>query len=80
MLSKAHVVLVGHIFVGLNIDEYIIVFIVCVGVRFPCDFLGADGAHAASDGAGPVNRNTALDMWRNFGRYGYQLVEKPGWV
>ena len=40
----------GDIFCGgLNIDGYVIDFIFCVGVRFPCDFLGALGAND-SDG------------------------------
>ena len=43
-------------------------------------FLGAVGAHGANDSAGLVIQNTAMDIWRNFGRYVYQLVEKPGWV
>ena len=42
-----------------------------------CDFLGA---HGANDSAVPVIQNTAMDIWRNFGRFVYQLVEKPGWV
>ena len=71
----------GHIFcVVFNIDEYVIVSIFCVGVGFPRVFLGAVGAHGASDSAGSVIQNTAIHMWRNFERFDYQLVEKPGWV
>ena len=55
-------------------------FIFCVGVRFSRDFLGAVGAHGANDSAGLVIQNTTMDIWRNFGRCVYQLVEKPGWV
>ena len=50
MLSEVRVVIDGDIFYGgLNIDGYVIDFIFCVGVRFPCDFLGALGAND-SDG------------------------------
>ena len=71
----------GHIFcVVFNMDEYVIVSIFCVGVGFPRVFLGAVGAHGASDSAGSVIQNTVIHMWRNFERFDYQLVEKPGWV
>lgn len=81
VLSEVHVVIDGDIFCGgLNIDGYVIDFIFCVGVQFPCVFLCAVGAHGANDSAGPVIQNTAMDVWGNFGRYVYQLVEKPGWV
>jgi hypothetical protein len=63
MLSEVHVVTDGDIFCGdLNIDGYVIDFIFCIGVRFPCDFLGAVGAHGANDSAGPVIQNTAMDL------------------
>jgi hypothetical protein len=78
MLSKVHVVIDGDIFCGdLNIDGYVIDFIFCIGVRFPRDFLGVVGAN---DSAGPVIQNTAMDIWRNFERFVYQFIEKPGWV
>ena len=71
----------GHIFcVVFNMDEYVIVSIFYVGVGFPRVFLGAVGAHGASDSAGSVIQNTVIHMWRNFERFDYQLVEKPGWV
>ena len=79
VLSEVRVVIDGDIFYGgLNIDGYVIDFIFCVGVRFPCDFLGVVGAHGTNDSARPVIQNTAMDIWRKFGRYVYQLVEKPG--
>ena len=53
MLSEVRVVIDGDIFYGgLNIDGYVIDFIFCVGVQFPCDFLGVVGAHGANDSAG----------------------------
>ena len=74
-------VLDGYIFcLVFNIDEFVIVSIFCVGVGFPRDFPGAVGAHGASDSAGSVIQNTVIHMWRNFERFDYQLVEKPGWV
>jgi hypothetical protein len=81
VLSEVHVVLHGHILcVGLNVDGYVIDFIFYVNFRFRYDFLGVVGAYGASDSARPVNQNTAMDIWRNFGRYIYQLVEKSGWI
>jgi hypothetical protein len=52
----------------------------CIGARFACDFLGAVGAHGANDSVGHVIQNMAMNIWRNFRRFVYQLVEKLGWV
>jgi hypothetical protein len=49
---------------GLDFGEFIIVFLLCVNILFPCVFLGAVDAHDAKDSAGLVNQNMATNMWR----------------
>ena len=81
MLSEVHVVLNGDIFCGaLNIDGFAINFIFCIDVWFPCVSLGAVAAHGSKDSARFVNQNTAMNMFRNFGRFVCQLVENTSWI
>jgi len=81
VLSEVHVVLNGDIFCGgLNVDGFAIDFIFCIDVWFPCVSLGAFAAHGSKDSARFVNQNTAMDMFRNFGRFVCQLVENTSWI
>lgn len=67
VVSEVFVVHDDDIFCGgLHFGGFIIVFLLCVEVLFPCVFLGAVGAHDAKSSAGLVNQNMATNMWRSF--------------
>jgi hypothetical protein len=56
VVSEVYVVHDDDLFCGgLDFGGFIIVFLSCVDVIFPCVFLGAVDAHDAKDSAGLVN-------------------------